>query len=72
MRIIRITMVVPADSTETLTTPPGVAQAAVHGGAIRRCTSRDLLGSTDRLLIEHGGETYVLRLTRQGKLILTK
>jgi hemin uptake protein HemP len=35
-------------------------------------TSRDLLGDGDRLLIEHGGETYVLRLTRQGKLILTK
>lgn len=34
--------------------------------------SRDLLcgGSTAR--IDHGGERYTLRVTRQGKLILTK
>jgi hemin uptake protein HemP len=32
----------------------------------------DLLGDRQVLLIEHAGERYQLRLTRNGKLILTK
>ena len=31
-----------------------------------------LLGGRDEILIAHGGDTYRLRRTRQGKLILTK
>lgn len=39
----------------------------------RRClNSRELLGSAHELLIEHNGSLYTLRVTRQGKLILTK
>jgi hemin uptake protein HemP len=34
--------------------------------------SRLLLGSTGRVLIQHRGQTYELRETRYGKLILTK
>jgi hemin uptake protein HemP len=34
--------------------------------------SAALFGSRDEILIAHGGETYRLRRTRQGKLILTK
>ncbi len=34
--------------------------------------SAELLGARDEVLIVHGGETYRLRRTRQGKLILTK
>ncbi|MCB1722305.1 MAG: hemin uptake protein HemP [Chromatiaceae bacterium] len=34
--------------------------------------SHRLLAGRDRVLILHHGETYVLRRTRQGKLILTK
>jgi hemin uptake protein HemP len=34
--------------------------------------SRRLLGAQQRLLINHHGELYILRQTRQGKLILTK
>ncbi len=34
--------------------------------------SRLLLGSAGRVLIQHRGQTYVLRETRYGKLILTK
>lgn len=37
-----------------------------------RVDSRVLLAGADRVLIEHRGDTYVLRLTRQDKLILTK
>jgi hemin uptake protein HemP len=72
MRIIRITMNTPTASSKTFALPLDAAQAAQGNGALRRCTSGDLLGGADRLLIEHAGETYVLRLTRQGKLILTK
>lgn len=34
--------------------------------------SQDLLGAGSVLMIEHAGERYVLRLTKNGKLILTK
>jgi hemin uptake protein HemP len=34
--------------------------------------SRDLFAQQRQVLIRHGSDTYVLRLTRQGKLILTK
>lgn len=34
--------------------------------------SSALLSGRDRVAIRHGAETYQLRLTRQGKLILTK
>jgi hemin uptake protein HemP len=36
-----------------------------------RITSRALLGGERELIIEHGGRDYRLRLTQQGKLILT-
>jgi hemin uptake protein HemP len=35
-------------------------------------SSDDVLGPDRRVLIEHRGQTYELRETRQGKLILTK
>lgn len=38
----------------------------------RRVSSQALLGAENRLWISHGKEEYQLRLTRQGKLILTK
>jgi hemin uptake protein HemP len=34
--------------------------------------SADLLGQARELMILHGQDTYRLRLTRHGKLILTK
>lgn len=43
-----------------------------EGETVRRVTSQVLLGRQRYLHIEHGGERYVLRVTRQGKLILTK
>ncbi|MBX2853601.1 MAG: hemin uptake protein HemP [Rhodobacteraceae bacterium] len=33
---------------------------------------RDLLGERTQIVIRHRGERYVLRLTRQNKLLLTK
>ena len=34
--------------------------------------SRELLGTEGKVVIEHDSMKYELRLTRQGKLILTK
>ena len=41
-------------------------------GALRQLDSATLLGSRGEIVIAHQGETYRLRRTRQGKLILTK
>jgi len=34
--------------------------------------SRELFGGDSEILISHGGATYRMRITRQGKLILNK
>lgn len=41
------------------------------GSAIRCISSRDLLGDTRELEIDHEGRIYRLRLTQSNKLILT-
>jgi len=50
---------------------PGRAESAQRKG-IRCIDSRRLLGGGRELVIEHAGEEYRLRLTRNDKLILTK
>jgi len=52
----------PTDSGKNKPLEPGPAQ--IDSGV--------LLGIDGRVLITHRGQTYVLRETRQGKLILTK
>ena len=39
---------------------------------VRRIDSETLLGGERTLVIRHHGEEYTLRLTRLGKLLLTK
>ena len=41
-------------------------------GNVRSISSEELLGLRGELKIQHNGELYSLRRTRQGKLILTK
>ena len=52
-----------------------VAQARADGAVTTarqaRISSRALLGPGGELIIEHGGREYRLRLTQNGKLILT-
>ena len=48
--------------------PPG----AEPGNRVRSIDSQALLGSAREVRIHHQGENYTLRLTRLGKLILTK
>jgi hemin uptake protein HemP len=58
--------------------PPDRPLAADQPGASPRnasvpgVTSEKLLGARGELKIEHAGEIYSLRRTRNGKLILTK
>ena len=40
--------------------------------ATRRYDSTELFGARNVILIRHAGQDYVLRVTRNGKLILTK
>lgn len=48
------------------------ADAATPAASPARFESRALLRGNREILIEHGGETYRLRHTRNDKLILTK
>lgn len=41
-------------------------------GGSGHISSRDLFRDRREILIDHEGETYRLRLTKNGKLILTK
>lgn len=60
----------------TETKPPSIAHRPTPAAKTQvvptHCDSRVLLGGARELLIQHGGETYRLRETRQRKLILTK
>lgn len=54
-----------SDQSHQLFTYPG-------GKTVRLWSSDKLLGAEDEAAIEHAGETYRLRLTRHGGLILNK
>lgn len=54
---------------------PDPSRESLHTRSSERTTtyrSADLLGNRDEVDIEHAGERYRLRRTRQNKLILTK
>jgi hemin uptake protein HemP len=46
--------------------------AAAPDAAVRRISSQSLLNGERELVIQHQGNEYHLRLTRNDKLILTK
>jgi hemin uptake protein HemP len=51
---------------------PAPVPAAGHGvRAVKRIPSEALLGAGREVVIVHGGREYRLRLTQNGKLILT-
>lgn len=52
--------------------PQSPARTAAPPTALPRIHSQDLLKGTNLILIEHGGDRYYLRMTRNNKLILTK
>jgi hemin uptake protein HemP len=57
------------NSTDTMARPP---QAAQDQQGMEIIPADRLLGAARAVVIEHRGERYELRLTRNGKLILTK
>ncbi|MDT4331568.1 hemin uptake protein HemP [Methylomonas sp. MED-D] len=60
--------------TETNTNPTAKT-AGANAEALRnrpRLNSRALFGAQTEIVIEHQGEEYRLRITSNGKLILTK
>jgi hemin uptake protein HemP len=65
-------------STLTLSRPPqapmlsAVDASIPSTSSVRRISSQRLLAGERELVIQHLGSEYHLRLTRNGKLILTK
>jgi hemin uptake protein HemP len=52
--------------------PMEIIRTACPPRPVRTLSSRSLLAGDRTLRIAHDGEVYVLRLTRNGRLILTK
>ncbi|MBD3897764.1 hemin uptake protein HemP [Halomonas sp. ML-15] len=50
---------------------PSAAPASHRRQTTSRISSQQLLGEQGLLIIEHHGKEYQLRVTRNGKLILT-
>jgi hemin uptake protein HemP len=70
MRIILICM--KAENTQPPHPPADTAIAETAGAqSLRRFSSAALLQGQRQIVIEHGSREYRLRLTSQGKLILT-
>ncbi len=53
-------------------TPDRLQQLNKPIGVARAITSEVLFAGKRELLIQHAGDSYRLRITNQGKLILTK
>jgi hemin uptake protein HemP len=49
-----------------------MAGPSVKATSARVVSARELLAGSDRVWIEHAAERYLLQVTRNGKLILTK
>ena len=45
---------------------------SLNSTTVRKINALDLIGSSNTAIISLGSQEYILRLTRQNKLILTK
>ena len=45
---------------------------SLNATTVRKINALDLIGSSNTAIISLGSQEYILRLTRQNKLILTK
>jgi hemin uptake protein HemP len=59
-----------SNKKESPTVPMAESPAKAPSG--RMVSTRELLAGGDRVWIEHAAERYLLQVTRNGKLILTK
>ena len=72
MRCILISMISDTRVTPTPSTDDDLpAQLGTAAITPRRLTSTALLQGDRQVVIEHAGREYLLRITAQGKLILT-
>ena len=70
---IRVIMGEPMDQRHQKTaSADSLGSRGGNRGHIRRFRSFELLQGDSRILIDHGDDSYTLRVTRNGKLILTK
>jgi hemin uptake protein HemP len=53
-------------------TTPQPERSAAPAGRPRRLKVSELLAGEREVILEHGGQDYRLRITANGKLILTK
>ena len=70
MRIV-IVLAMQHRSDGTDRAPPGIKPGASARGTTPRIRSEVLFGGRTELVIEHQGREYRLRITQNGKLILT-
>ena len=64
------TETMPDAALEPISSP--AIRGSLRAGSLKRIASQQLLGGGHELVIEHSGQEYRLRLTRNDKLILTK
>lgn len=62
-------MIEPSDKFDA---QPPLSRSGEAAAVRKRISSRELFGAVRELVIDHVGEEYRLRITSQGKLILTK
>jgi hemin uptake protein HemP len=60
------------DTAPSTRAPEGGAGAGARSTTPRTVSSSELFGGDDLLRIEHHGQVYILRVTRNDRLILTK
>jgi len=60
------------DRDRTSANAPAASNVPAAACTLRRLFSEELIGPAREVLIRHAGCDYRLRITRQGKLILTK
>lgn len=59
-------------SMQTTDTPLTISHSPKRTSSLPRLRSEDLFRTSHELIIEHQGQEYRLRLTRNDKLILNK
>ena len=57
---------------ENPTTPPALTPVSPNNASCPRLLSVDLFKGSTVVEIDHAGQRYLLRITRENKLILTK
>lgn len=62
----------PLDMDIAMVTNEDETQSALKITSIKKLNSEKLFGDSNEVMIQHQEETYVLRITKQNKLILTK